>query len=312
MLESFEDFMERMLYDEDRGYYVHAKHFGAKGDFYTSVHLGKLFGYTFANFFIKLYGNYIDLLEVGAGEGLFKDDVIEYFERRKITYRYYILERNRLNFTKARRIASLEEIAPFRGIIFQNEVLDAIPFRRFIYLEDGWHELMVEDESKFVVGEKVSLDILPEGVQEGTIYDVSLKALELLRKEVETLQEGYIVVVDYGYEREELLRRFPKGSLTVYSKHIVSDDVFSNKFAQDITYFVDWTLIREYMLSLGMELMYEGSQGSFLLENGILEIYEEMVKDMDVLSSYRLGNSLKSLIYDFPNFKVQVWRKLSV
>ncbi len=317
-LERFDHFVEDLLYNPEKGYYATRRVIGKDGDYYTASTTGVLFGYTFARYFMRIWKPPVPVLEIGAGEGHFAHDVISCFEKKGVDYRYLILEKSpamrrrqeALLGSRARWIESLDEVEWFRGIIFHNELLDAIPFRRFKRKGGRWVELYVEDRSRFVEGPEVNLDILPEDAPDGVIYDVSIGALEFLRKQVEILREGYIIIVDYGYERDELLERFPGGSMTVYHKHTVGEDVFAHQYEQDITYFVDWTLIREWMESLGMELVEEKPQGKFLMDAGIMEVVEEVASGMGPLDVFKLGNAAKNLIFNFPNFRVQVWRKV--
>ena len=323
-LERFDRFMEDLLYNPERGYYSRRKVIGKEGDYYTASSTGVLFGYTFARYFMKIAREIsafppLNILEIGAGEGWFARDVVEYFERMDFPFEYFILERSpsmlehqkRLLKGRVRWGSRMEDFNGFRGVIFHNELLDAIPFRRFKRRGDKWVELLVEDRRRFVEGPEVDIDILPEDAPDGTIYDVSIDALEFLKEQVEILDEGFIVIVDYGYDREELIDRYPDGSMTVYYRHTVGDNVFENLYEQDITYFIDWTLIRDWMQSLGMELVEEKPQGRFLMDAGIMEVVEEVSRGMGPLDVFKLGNVAKNLIFNFPNFRVQVWRKES-
>ena len=316
-LERFDHFVEDLLYNPQKGYYATRRVIGKEGDYYTASTTGVLFGYTFARYFMRIWNPPIDILEIGAGEGHFALDVISCMRRKKVDFRYFILEKSpamrrrqrELLGSSALWIDDLQEVNPFEGIIFHNELLDAIPFRRFKRKGSRWVELYVKDRSHFVEGPEVDLDILPEDAPDGVIYDVSIQALEFLRRQVEILRRGYIIIVDYGYEREELLERFPAGSMTVYYRHTVGEDVFAHPYEQDITYFVDWTLVREWMENLGMELVEEKPQGRFLMDAGIMEVVEEVASGMGPMDVFKLGNAAKNLIFNFPSFRVQVWRK---
>lgn len=321
-LERFDHFVEDLLYNPEKGYYNRKKVIGKGGDYYTASSTGVLFGYTFARYFMNLSREIssfppLDILEIGAGEGWFARDVVEYLLEKRFPFRYHILERSRSMVQHQKALLKgkvewgedIEDFDGFRGIIFHNELLDAIPFRRFKRVEGRWVELYVEGRRRFVEGPEVDLDILPKEAPEGTIYDVSTQALDFLKKQVEILEEGFIIIVDYGYDREELLDRYPEGSMTVYYRHTVGDNVFENLYGQDITYFIDWTLIRDYMEKMGMELVEEKPQGKFLMDAGIMEVVEEISRGKGPLDVYKLGNVAKNLIFNFPNFRIQVWRK---
>lgn len=304
----FDEFLNEVLYNREKGYYFRKK---IGEDYYTATSFEKLFSWTFAKYFIEL--GIENILEIGSGEGYFAREVIEFYKLNKKDINYYIYERAKRGYVNnAIYIDSINQIKDFEGVIFQNEVLDAIEFRRFVFKNSRWYELYVKDMKEFYIGEIEdieALEYLPKKVNEGLIYDISIKALEILRIEYEILKRGFTVIVDYGYEREEILERFPNGSLTCYYKHKVLDNPFENLYEQDITYFVDFTLIKDFLKKLGMTLILDKSQGEFLMENGILEVAEIITKNMNEYERFKVYNKLKSLVLDFYNFRVLVFYK---
>ncbi|MEO0145066.1 MAG: SAM-dependent methyltransferase [candidate division WOR-3 bacterium] len=301
----FDEFLSEVLYNPQKGYYFRKK---IGEDYYTSISFEKLFSWTFANYFINL--NIENILEIGANEGYFAKEAIEFYKMKNKKLNYFILERAMFKEIEGvKYIKNLKELKEFDGVIFQNEVLDAIEFRRFIYKDGKWKELYVRDFKEFYIDEikdKEIIKYLPENVFEGLIYDVSIKALEFLKEQVEILRKGFIVIVDYGYERDEIIERFPNGSLTTYYKHSVSDNPFENLYEQDITYFLDWTLIKNFLKGLNVDIIVFENQGKFLLENGILEIAEIISKNLSELERFKIFNKVKSLVFDFHNFYVLI------
>lgn len=301
----FDEFLSEVLYNPQKGYYFRKK---IGEDYYTSISFEKLFSWTFANYFINL--NIENILEIGANEGYFAKEAIEFYKMKNKKLNYFILERAMFKEIEGvKYIKNLKELKEFDGVIFQNEVLDAIEFRRFIYKDGEWKELYVRDFKEFYIDEikdKEIIKYLPENVFEGLIYDVSIKALEFLKEQVEILRKGFIVIVDYGYERDEIIERFPNGSLTTYYKHSVSDNPFENLYEQDITYFLDWTLIKNFLKGLNVDIIVFENQGKFLLENGILEIAEIISKNLSELERFKIFNKVKSLVFDFHNFYVLI------
>ncbi|MEO0151904.1 MAG: SAM-dependent methyltransferase [candidate division WOR-3 bacterium] len=301
----FDEFLSEVLYNPKKGYYFRKK---IGEDYYTSISFEKLFSWTFANYFINL--NIENILEIGANEGYFAKEAIEFYKMKNKKLNYFILERAMFKEIEGvKYIKNLKELKEFDGVIFQNEVLDAIEFRRFIYKDGEWKELYVRDFKEFYIDEikdKEIIKYLPENVFEGLIYDVSIKALEFLKEQVEILRKGFIVIVDYGYERDEIIERFPNGSLTTYYKHSVSDNPFENLYEQDITYFLDWTLIKNFLKGLNVDIIVFENQGKFLLENGILEIAEIISKNLSELERFKIFNKVKSLVFDFHNFYVLI------
>ena len=308
MILKFDEFLSEVLYNPKKGYYFKKK---IGEDYYTSSSFEKLFCWTIANYFLKL--NEKNILEIGAGEGYFAKEVIEFYKLKNKEINYYIFERAKFKeIENVKFINSLEELKNFEGIIFENEVLDAIEFRRFIFLNGKWYEMYVKDFREFLILElddEQVIKFLPDNPFEGLIYDISIKAFDFLKKQFEILKKGYLIIIDYGYEREEILIRFPKGSLTTYYKHQVGDNPFLNLYEQDITYFIDFTILKEFLKGLGLKIVLDKSQGEFLLENGILEIAEFLSLNLNDIEKFKIFNKVKSLILSFRNFRVLVCQK---
>jgi SAM-dependent MidA family methyltransferase len=164
---SFARFMDIALYCPDCGFYEKEKdNVGKRGDFFTSVNVGELFGqllaFQFSDWFEAKdetrntqYGTHFDglkIVEAGAHDGQLAKDVLTWMrDRRPETFqrlKYYIVE------PSARRRewqqATLKEFADMvmcvseitdlkttlqtaKTIIFSNELLDAMPVHRL-----GW------------------------------------------------------------------------------------------------------------------------------------------------------------------------------
>jgi len=161
----FDRFMELALYHPEHGYYERgADRVGKRGDFYTSVSIGSLFGellgFQFAEWLEAEPGGRaangterLQLVEAGAHDGRLAQDILGWLRdwRPEILERteYWIIEpsaRRRewqrgtlVGFApKVRWFVDWPEVlatAPdgVNGVAFSNELLDAFPVRRF-----GW------------------------------------------------------------------------------------------------------------------------------------------------------------------------------
>src|SRR5256714_8053043 len=157
--------MEQALYHPEHGYYsTDRARIGRRGDYFTNVSVGPLFGELITAQFAEVWqrlGN-IDnfaILEQGAHHGEFAHDVLESARGRFpdlfSALKYKIVEpfprlqdrqsetlaafRDRIEWRK-----SLDELEPFVGIHFSNELLDAMP----INLP---HKLVALEGDKFVL-----------------------------------------------------------------------------------------------------------------------------------------------------------------
>src|SRR5688572_847111 len=149
----FSRFMELALYCPEYGYYEkEADTLGRGGDFYTSVSVGSLFGellaFDFAEKLARLETQNPEretrLIEAGAHDGKLARDILTWLRRQRPQLferlEYLVLEPSRRR--QRWQQATLAEFSgkvkwlhglghPRRsGIIFANELLDAMPVRR--------------------------------------------------------------------------------------------------------------------------------------------------------------------------------------
>lgn len=167
---SFERFMEIALYEPGLGYYsAGSAKFGAAGDFVTAPEISDLFSCCVARQCAEVLATTGgEILELGAGTGRMAAVVLESLAVAGVLpERYAILEvsadlaerqRARLQSLPSallERVVWLERLpeTPVRGVILANEVLDALPCRRFVVGGDAG-----------VLELGVSLSPLPSGV----------------------------------------------------------------------------------------------------------------------------------------------------
>src|SRR5581483_1644789 len=153
---SFARFMDLALYHPEHGYYEQdATSPGRRGDFYTSVSVGNLFGellgFQFAEWFAELpEGTPPQIVEAGAHDGRLASDILASFKNLRPRLfghiRYIIAEPSPRRRERQKKqlaefadtvtwISSIAELKHrrFNGVIFSNELLDAMPLHRF-----GW------------------------------------------------------------------------------------------------------------------------------------------------------------------------------
>jgi len=147
---SFADYMARILYDPELGYYGSGQvRFGPEGDFTTAPERSPFF----ADGLIYEYRTALKaglppvIMEFGAGSGqLVVDLLTRLAERNELPDRYYIVEISpALRLRQQQRLMELPETLRQRvrwvdtpmdtawdgGIVIANEVLDAMPVERF-------------------------------------------------------------------------------------------------------------------------------------------------------------------------------------
>ena len=160
-------FMEVALYHPEHGYYEKDRTVvGQRGDFYTSVSVGPLFGqllgFKFAEW-LEGCGSLdapLQILEAGAHDGQLAEDIINWLNRHRPDVlprvEYWILDpsrrrqewqRGRLSMFAPRvrwfsNWAEIQQAGGVTGVIFANELLDAFPVHRVAWsaAEQQWFE----------------------------------------------------------------------------------------------------------------------------------------------------------------------------
>jgi SAM-dependent MidA family methyltransferase len=118
----------------------------------------------------------------------------------------------------------------------------------------GWRE----ERFSWVEGPPVSgeqakyLEPYRRYVEEGAWVEINLDALKWLGEIASRLERGCAIIVDYGYTAPEL-RRFPRGTLMSYRRHVASEDVLIDPGERDITAHVSFTALQDHGARLGLE-----------------------------------------------------------
>jgi SAM-dependent MidA family methyltransferase len=296
----FPTFMARALYDPQHGYYARgAAQVGRGGDFFTSVSVGPVFGHLLARRFLREWretGGRWRILEIGAHDGSLAADVIAalaVLDSEAVAYLEYAIaeplarlrecQRAKLHgFAAAVRwVEAVDELAgdPLPGIVFGNELLDALPFHVVTRRNGCWHEDGVASDLE-TPGSLAWCDLGP--VDGGPLADAvaRIDASRLpddYRTEVRTnfgalhhaiarcLTRGRVVWFDYGFAREDYYDPARvNGTLRTFSRHVAGEDPLAAPGAADITAHVDFTAVAEAAEASGFSAAGMCSQGAWL------------------------------------------------
>jgi SAM-dependent MidA family methyltransferase len=296
----FSRYMEMCLYEPDLGYYSRSREqFGKAGDFYTSSDVHAVFGRLLARQFEEMWRvldspRRIDVIELGPGRGLFARDVLDWsakqFPEFSRALRYTLVEqsahlRDRLQERLAEHIPvgrahvfdSLEAAASTTGdniIVFGNEFFDALPVEVVDYR--GGLRIGVENGrfvERFVPPSEAEAEFLDRyGVhpEEGERVETPLVSLEWMECIAGAFRgkRGFLVVIDYGYTREEQLAGRHRDTIMSYRQHTASASPYEAPGEQDITAHVNFTALRARGIERGLVPLALLTQSQFLLGIG--------------------------------------------
>jgi SAM-dependent MidA family methyltransferase len=300
----FSRYMELCLYHPTLGYYSrHANQFGKAGDFYTSSDVHAVFGRLLARHFEEMWRALdsparVVIKELGPGRGLFAQDVLDWSEKKFPEFyralHYVLVEhspalRERIKETLKRRFESgkaafgaVEERVDSPAIVFANEFFDAIP----VEVTSSRGCLRIETrEGRFVESwlspsaeELEFLDRYSVHPEEGDRLEIPLQSQKLMSSAMQ-FDRGFMVVVDYGYTREEQLAGRHRGTLKAIRQHSVSENPYEAPGEQDITADVNFTALAATAERSGLRAEKLITQSQFLMGIGETNEFADAFED---------------------------------
>ena len=320
----FSRYMELCLYTPGLGYYsAGQRKFGAGGDFITAPEVSSLFGRCLARCCVAvLQETGGDILEFGAGSGRLAVDLLGELEALGCLPRhYFILERSadlqqrqqqllRRELPQLyERVAWLDSLPPagFRGVMLANEVLDAMAVERFHWDGNATTQYFVaQGEAGFEWLERpveiprlqTAIDTLVHDYElpAGYVSEVNLSLGPWLQSVAGRLLEGLLLLVDYGYAREEYYHKQRSGgTLMCHYRQRAHTDPFLWPGLQDITAHVDFTAVAEAAVTAGVAVSGYTTQAWYLLDCGIERLLQD-AGPTDSVAYLKLAQQAKTLI----------------
>jgi SAM-dependent MidA family methyltransferase len=260
----FDWFMEQALYHPEDGYYSSGRcAIGRKGDYFTNVSVGPVFGQLMTAQFAEIWqqlgkiDNFI-IVEQGANDGQFARDVLQsaqasapqFFEalRYRIVEPFPVLRERQSQLVQPFRdkIEWHDSLEPFTGVHFSNELLDAMPVR---LISGGMEKFVDVQGDRFVFIERPLSSMA-----------VNQTGLDWVDRVAANLRRGYVIAIDYGHSRDE----FP-GNIQVRARHRHLDSPFEQIGHADVTMHVDWRSIAHRAETNGLRVAGFADQHHFLV-----------------------------------------------
>jgi SAM-dependent MidA family methyltransferase len=321
----FSRFMQHALYASNLGYYSAGLHkFGKEGDFITAPEISPLFSRCLAHFYhlTQVLPHTQDILEFGAGSGIMAADILQMLEKLgRLPPRYAILETS--PELRARQYQTLNDRVPhllsriewlddwpeagFCGLVLANEVLDAMPIERLRINAQNeteqshilWQDQQLVEhfyppdttELSRLAHQRLSFGPYPEGYTS----EVSLHIPGWIQSLSERMEQGLILLMDYGYVRSEYYQPHrSRGTLRCYHRHQAHDDALWYPGIQDITSHVDFTLCAESADQCGLSVAGFTTQAQFLLHQKIDQFIPQ--DGINSLADLNITQQIKTLM----------------
>jgi SAM-dependent MidA family methyltransferase len=305
----FDRFMELALYGPGGFFQREASRVGPDADFVTSPHVHPyVFSRCVRAAVLDAWAalgepDPLAVVDLGAGDGTFpaalRDALSELPSPAVDVTAVEIAEpaRVRAGERGIAAVPTVDDLAPFEGVAFANELLDNLPF--LLARRDGGRlrEVRVATHDGTFVREEVPWHDERIGSSEltslvdGEEASVPVGAASLLRSLAERLRGGYAIIVDYGF-------RGRSGRPHGYARHREVDDVLADPGAADITAGLDVDLVARLAASAGLRAFDPVTQAGALRALGLdrwdtamRERQAELQRDGDRSAAVRVWGS---------------------
>ena len=316
-----DEFVEKVLYEPNKGYYTKKIPFGSQGDFVTAPTISNLFSEIIGIWIISSWEKLgkpkkFNFIELGPGDGSLSKILVSTFKKfpelnKSINVYLYEksdllinVQKKKLKGSKIKWIQNFSKIKKGPIIFFGNEFFDAIPIKQFLYEKNSLLEKCYE------INPNIGLN---EAYQAASSEDVAkiktfkvLKGLKFIEypklgfieldKIVKKINEqtGGILLIDYGY-----LNIINRSTLQTVMKNKKMDinNLFKNLGESDITSLVNFSLLEEYFKKKKLKVKKVVSQKFFLEKMGIIERAEILKKNMNIKQLNYMSHTLMRLLH---------------
>ena len=315
--QSLDNFIDKSLYEKNKGYYQRKMEFGRKGDFITSPGISKLFSEMIAIWIISFWENLnkpekINLVELGPGNGELLEVLINTcnkLEAVKDKFKFYIFEKSdslkklqKKKFSEnVKWLDNFSKLTNSPTIFLANEFFDALPIKQFIKINDVWYEnfVLLNKSGKFTlkkkkVAKKKMEKIFNQGIDENQNFiefsPLMVKYLKNICKKIKS-SKGGILLIDYGTSSKKMY-----DSLQGIKNH-KKVDIFNEYQNIDITHHINFNFIKQIANLNGLKVGGIINQGSFLKNMGIDLRAEIISKKMSFLKKTDLYTRIRRLTH---------------
>ena len=200
------------------------------------------------------------------------------------------------------------------GVIFANELLDALPVHVVTRTAEGLREVAVAErdgalhETLVPVSSGAVLEHLRWSgatVAEGARVEVGIAAVAWIREAAAALGEGFLILFDYA--RSAPAETVPGGTLVSYRGHVArGGHWFDDPGARDLTTHVDLQALRQAAEDAGLTTLGMVDQTYFLLALGLADRVEtghdrraigQRLAARTLMMPGGLGSTMKAMVF---------------
>ena len=309
-------FINKVLYDRNKGYYMNNNPIGYKGDFITSPNISIMFSEMIAIWLISFWEKMghpkkINIIELGAGNGEMMLQILKTvgkFNKFNSSSNFIIyekspylkkLQKNKIKFENIKWINNLKKISKLPSIFIANEFFDALPIKQFVNKGNDWYEKYIVNKDKSLeffekkikteLIEKLIKQKIPKNQKFIEYSPLANEKLSIISKIIKKYNGG-LLIIDYGYNDKKMFDTLQ--SVKKHKKNIFLHNIYK----ADITHLINFNFFKKKIKNLKIDSVNLTTQREFLLKMGILERAETISKNMSFSKKSDIYFRLKRLI----------------
>ncbi|UTW69911.1 SAM-dependent methyltransferase [Anaerobacillus sp. HL2] len=214
-------------------------------------------------------------------------------------------------FSQFTSLKAYQEInkTDFEGIIFSNELIDALPIHVIEMQNSEIYEVFVTydekterliEEKKLCTNEDILLWLEKHGpiLNEQQRIEIPLNMNKWIKEVDAFLKRGLLVTIDYGFTKEEwTMPQRKKGSLRGYYKHQLVNDPLLHPTEMDLTTHIHLDAYEAVLKEEGFVKVYD-ERNRFLLKIGLLKFLKENYDPNPFSQKSKQNRAIQTLLND--------------
>ncbi len=332
---SLDKFINYALYDKKDGYYMKKNPFGNNGDFTTAPNISRLFSEMIAIWTVSYWQNLgspkkFNVIELGAGNGEMMKIMIESFKKfpfffassnfyiHEISTKLIKIQKSKIKEKNVKWVKNFNKLKNSTCLFLANEFFDSMPIKQFVKDKNDWFEkyvLFTKNDKVIFLNKKIKIKSLEKKLKlnianRHNFFEYSPLGIQYLTNIIKIIEKnnGGLLILDYGYDNE-----ITKNTLqAIFNKK--HSDVLENIGNSDITYKINFNLLRKVTQKFRQISTNFTTQKKFLIKIGIKQRAEILCKNKTFKEKADIYYRLKRLIdeKEMGNlFKVMLIKKLN-
>lgn len=277
----FHTFMQLALYAGSVGYYTkpETQITGRSGDFFTSVSVGRCFGFLLAHQVAECWSSLgsptsFALVEAGANDGQLSADILaalaEIAPACASAALPILVEQSPPARQKAAQAVPTATVAetlpddlPRHAVLIANELLDAFPVHLVQFAGGEWHELHIThtpDHQLVTTPKPITNPALAArtaelgtGFPEAYTTEINLLAPAWITHTAARFDRAHFLILDYGYPAHEYYAPHrQQGTLRTFAQHTAGENPLESPGDRDITAHIDFSALATAAKAAGL------------------------------------------------------------